>query len=286
MKLHPIKTVTSINGKLVSHREARISVFDNSLLYAEGLFETLLACDDRVLFLDEHLDRLYKGAKVIDLAPPVSRVTLARWMKTTLRAHPSRIKRLRLTVTSGEAAKWVGRQGKSQVIMTVAPHDVPISPFRLQVSEFRVDQNSEFRRIKTLSYAIHAAAFKRAWQQGYDDALLLNEKGLVAEVTTSNIFWRHGSKVYTPPLTAGCLEGVTRSIVLRGAGKHGVKIIERTEPLSRLIEADEIFITSSLKLALGVAEIAHGRKRYRYQTGEITRHLSAWLSHVAGIEQP
>lgn len=281
-----IKTVTSINGKLVSLQDAKISVFDNSLLYAEGLFETLLACDDRVLFLDEHLDRLYKGAKVIDLTPPVTRTTLARWMKTTLRAHPSRIKRLRLTVTSGEAAKWVGSQGKPQVIMAVASHALPTSPFRLQVSEFRVDQDSEFRRIKTLSYAIHAAAFKHAQRNGFDDALLLNQKGQIAEVTTSNIFWRHGNTVYTPPLAAGCLEGVTRSIILRGARKHGVKINEKTEPMSRFIEADEIFITSSLKLVLGVAEIAHGRKRYRFHTGDITRHIADWLSHAAGIKMP
>lgn len=104
MTSHSIKTVTSINGRIVPRQSAKISVFDNSLLYAEGLFETFLACEDRVLFLDEHLNRLYKGARVIGLKPPVGRDTLARWMKLTLRAHPARIKKLRLTMTSGEAA--------------------------------------------------------------------------------------------------------------------------------------------------------------------------------------
>ncbi|MCK4372224.1 MAG: hypothetical protein KAW61_03710, partial [candidate division Zixibacteria bacterium] len=60
-----LKTVTTINGRLVDRRNARISVFDNSLLYAEGLFETFLAIDDRIIFIEEHLKRLYRGARVI-----------------------------------------------------------------------------------------------------------------------------------------------------------------------------------------------------------------------------
>jgi branched-chain amino acid aminotransferase len=276
-------TVTTINGKQVSGDEAKISVLDNALLYAEGLFETFLACDDRVLFLDEHLDRLYRGARVINLTPPVNRDKLSRWMKATVAAHPARIKKLRLTITSGEAPRWTGIQGRPQVILSVAPHTIPTEPFRLQVSDFRVDQDSEFRRIKTISYAIHAAALKRALHDGFDDALMINQKGRVAEVTSANIFWRRGRSVYTPPLSAGCLEGVTRHVVLKGEKNHGVRIIERTEPLEHMITADEVFITSSLKLLIGVSEIVHRRKRYRLAAGDTTRHLSEWLRRVAGI---
>ena len=276
-------TVTTINGRPVSEEEARISVFDNALLYAEGLFETFLACDDRVLFLDEHLDRLYRGARVIDLTPPVSRDKLARWMKATVSAHPAHIKKLRLTITSGEARKWVGVQGKSQVILAAAPHTIPTLPFRLQVSDFRVDQDSEFRRIKTISYAIHAAALKRALQNRFDDALMINQKGQVAEVTSANIFWRRGRTVYTPPLSAGCLEGVTRHVILKGVKKHGVKMVERTEPLARLVTAEEVFISSSLKLVIGVSEIVHGKKRYRFAAGDSTHRIGEWLKDVARV---
>jgi branched-subunit amino acid aminotransferase/4-amino-4-deoxychorismate lyase len=276
-------TVTMINGRRVSGNEAKISVFDNALLYAEGLFETFLACDDRVLFLDEHLDRLYWGARVIGLTPPVNRDKLARWMKTTAAAHPARIKKLRVTITSGESSKWVGTQGKPQVILSAAPHTMPSDPFRLEVSDFRVDQDSEFRRIKTISYAIHAVALKRAHQDGFDDALLINQRGQVAEITSANIFWRRGRTVYTPPLSAGCLEGVIRYVLLNDAKKHGVRIVERAEPLEHMITAEEMFISSSLKLVLGVSEIVHGRKRYRFEVGDTTRLLSAWLRGVAGV---
>jgi branched-subunit amino acid aminotransferase/4-amino-4-deoxychorismate lyase len=277
------QTITTINGELVPSSRARISVFDNSLLYAEGLFETFLACDDRVLFLKEHLDRLYKGAAVIDLKPPVGRRTLAAWMKQTLRAHPDRIKKLRLTVTSGESARWVGVQGKPQVILSAAPHEMPREPFRLQVGDWRVDQDSEFRRIKTISYAIHAAAFKRARQDGFDDALMLNKRGDVAEVTSANIFWCRKGKVYTPPISAGCLEGVTRRMVIREAARLGTRIIERNESFEGLVRADEIFISSSLKLVIGVAEIARGRRRYRFEPGPMTERFVGHLFKLARL---
>jgi branched-subunit amino acid aminotransferase/4-amino-4-deoxychorismate lyase len=186
-------------------------------------------------------------------------------------------------MTSGEAARWVGVAGKSQVILSVAPHTMPSRPFRLQVSEFRVDQDSEFRRIKTLSYAIHAASLKQAVHDGFDDALLLNQKHEIAEVTSANIFWRHGRRVYTPPLDAGCLEGVTRAAALRGARKLGITVIEKSEPLARVVEADEILICSSLKLVVGVSEIAHGRRRYKFAPGETTQRLSDWMLHTTGF---
>jgi branched-subunit amino acid aminotransferase/4-amino-4-deoxychorismate lyase len=280
------KTVTTINGERVPHSRAKISVYDNSLLYAEGLFETFLACGDRVMFLEEHLDRLYKGAAVIALKPPVGRRRLAAWMKQTLTAHPDRIKKLRLTITSGESQRWTGVSGRPQVILMAGPHTIPTRPFRLQVSNFKVDQDSEFRRIKTISYAIHAAAVKRAQAKGYDDALMLNNRGHVAEATSANIFWCRRGRIHTPPLSAGCLEGTTRHVVLREARKLGLRVTERSVSLERVAETDEIFVSSSLKLVLGVSEIAHGRRRFRFSQGEITETIMNRVYGLAGIERP
>jgi len=177
----------------------------------------------------------------------------------------------------------VGVAGKPQVILSAAPHALPTEPFRLQVSNFRVDQDSEFRRIKTISYAIHAAALRHARLDGFDDALMLNKKGHVAEVTSANIFWRRGNRIYTPPVAAGCLEGVTRRVIFGGAKEHGLSIAERSESFEHMITADEVFIASSLKLAIGVAEIAEGRRRYRFAPGATTERIVEWLYHKAGI---
>lgn len=277
------RTITTINGKRVSSAQARVSVFDNSLLYAEGLFETFLAVDNRVLFAKQHLDRLYKGAAVIDLKPPVGRRQLNEWMRRTLEAHPDRINKLRLTMTSGEAARWTGIPGKPQVILSAAPHTLPRLPYRVQVSDWRVDQDSVFRRIKTISYAIHAAALKRAQLDGFDDALMLNKKSQVAEITSANIFWCRRGRIYTPPITAGCLEGVTRQVVMREAHKLGLQVIEKDQSLEQLVKADEVFLSSSLKLVLGISEIAQGRRRHLFEPGEITHSLAGRVSRLARI---
>ncbi len=269
-----LKTVTTINGIAVPESEAKISVFDNALLYAEGLFETFLAIDDRVIFLDEHLNRLFKGADVIDLELPVSRATLTEWMINTVKAHSDRITKLRLTMTSGEAARWVGVPGKPQVVLSASPHVMPTEPFRLQVSDLRIDQTSVFRRIKTISYAIHAAALKRAKQKHFDDALMLNGNDEIAEITSANIFWVKDGQVFTPPISAGCLEGVTRKVTLDVAKGLGINITEKDESLDGLLDADEIFISSSLKLIVGVSCIADETNQHEFRPGTITGQLS------------
>jgi len=277
------KTVTTINGRFVEKKDALISVFDNSLLYAEGLFETFLAIDDRIIFVEDHLKRLYKGAEVIGLKIPVSSDKLIKWMIKTARLHPGKIKKLRMTITSGEASKWIGKQGKSQVILSASPHKMPEKPFALLVSQYRVDQNSIFRRIKTISYAIHAVALKQAHEKKYDDALMLNEKGNIAEVTSANIFWVEKGKIFTPPINAGCLEGVTRKSVLTESRKIGIEISERNITLSKMLKADEIFISSSLKLIIGVGKIIEGRKVHLIPAGPVTSALSIHFRKLVSL---
>lgn len=266
-----MKLVTTINGRFVPRGRDKVSVFDNALLYAEGLFETFLAIDDRIIFMDDHLRRLYRGAKVIGLSIPVRPDRLTQWMIKTVRAHPDHVKKLRLTITSGEAARWVGRQGNPQVILSASPHRLPDKLFKLHVAWFRVDQDSIFRRIKTLSNAIHAAALKQARLKRCDDALMLNEKNQVAEVTSANIYWVKNGQPFTPPLSAGCLEGVTRKIVFKEASRLGLKIAEKNSTLAGIVEADEVFISSSLKLIVGVSHIKVDKKTYTIKQGPITR---------------
>ncbi|RKX27166.1 MAG: hypothetical protein DRP45_01750 [Candidatus Zixiibacteriota bacterium] len=274
MNLQQYHTVTTINGAKLPPSRARISVFDNALLCAEGLFETLLAVEDRVVFLKEHLDRLHKGAKVVGLKVPPDRRTLSAWLTTTAEMHPDRIKKLRLTVTSGESARWTGKQGPPQVIVSASPHCLPEKPLKLLVSDLRVDQRSVFRSIKTVSYAMNTIAQKRAIQRGFDDALLLNHSDKVAETTSANIYWTVRGTVFTTPLATGCLEGTTRKHVFRKARQLGLPIVEKTVSLSMLLKADEIFLSSSLKLVAGVDQIMYGRKRSSFKVGDITRLLS------------
>ncbi len=279
-----VLTVTTINGKFAKRGDDKISVFDNSLLYAEGIFETFLAVDNNIIFLKEHLKRLARGAKMMGLTIPVSQEKLTAWMLKTIKAHPDRIKKLRLTITSGEAARWVGVQGKPQVILSASPHTMPTKSFKVDVSEFKIDQDSEFRRIKTISYAIHAVALKLAKKRKCDDALLLNEKNQVAEVTSANIFWVKKNKIYTPPISAGCLEGITRNILIREAKKLGMQVIEKNCTLKTLFKADEVFITSSLKFVLPISKIKFEKKTYALAEGNTASTLYQRFAKLSGLK--
>ncbi|MBN1213360.1 MAG: aminotransferase class IV family protein [candidate division Zixibacteria bacterium] len=279
----PFKIVTLINGHFVKQHEAKISVFDNALLYAEGLFEAFLAIDDRVVLIEEHLRRLYKGSRLLGLKIPVNKTRLKDWIYRTALRHPDHIKKVRLTITSGDSPKWAGVQGKQQVIVTASSHRLPDRPFKLFVSDYRLDQKSLFRRIKTLSYIIHAVSLKQALKKRCDDALLLNENDRISEITSANIFWVKKGRIYTPPLTSGCLEGVTRLIAIDELRKMGLKVYEIDKSLADLLKADEIFITSSLKLALGVSLIIHNDRKYPFKPGPVTAGLSRRLIELVRI---
>lgn len=278
-----MKTVTTINGRFVSRKNAKISVFDNTLLYAEGLFETCLCVDDTIVFEKEHLARLRRGVKVTDFSLPVDDATLSRWMNKTARAHPARIKQLRLTLTAGESARYVGRQGKPQVILCTTEYKPMTRPFRLLVSDFVVDANSIFRQVKTVSYAIHAAALKKAKAIGYDDAIMVNGDGHVAEVTSANIFWVKNNQIFTPPLEAGCLEGITRKVIMKQAKILGYPIFEKHISVEQLLKCNEVAISSSLKLVMPVGKIKFGRRVVSFKTGNMTEQLQVCIRQLAGL---
>jgi branched-subunit amino acid aminotransferase/4-amino-4-deoxychorismate lyase len=271
-----MKINCAIDGRAVEKRKASVSVFDNSLFYADGLFETLLAVGDRIIYLEEHLDRLEKGAAMINIKLPVSRKRLLGWIVAAVKNNRSKIKKVRLTITAGESGFWAGRSGKPKVIIIVTEYNIPTAPFRLTVSPYRIDRLSPFRNIKTLSFITEMTSRKLAYSKGYDDALLLDHDDYVAETSSANIFWIKDGRLLTTPLDSGCLEGMTRRHILGIAERNNISKREEKIKLENLLRADEIFISSSLKLILPVISIDVG-KEYKFEAGPITDQLRQLL---------
>ena len=274
--LSVMKINCSINGRAVPKNRAKVSVFDNSLFYAEGLFETLLAIEDRVIFLEDHLDRLQKGADLIRIELPWSRDKIAAWVNAANRHNDARVKKLRVTMTAGDSAFWAGKASKPRVIVIVTEYKLPTKPFKLTVSPYRVDNGSPFRNVKTLSFVIEMTSRKTAYSSDFDDGILLNRAGNVAETTSANIFWVKKGDLYTTPLSSGCLEGMTRKHILELAQLNRIPAVVRNVKLEELVQADEIFVTSSIKLILPVQSVETDRT-YRYKTGPLTKRLQKLL---------
>ena len=182
------------------------------------------------------------------------------------------MKKVRVTVTAGNSAFWAGKGTEPRIIIIATEFSPPTEPFRLKISPYRVDNDSPFRNVKTLAFIIEMTSRRGAYMDGFDDAILLNRSGNIAEATSANIFWVKNGRLYTPPLTAGCLDGMSRKHIISLARKHKIPAFEKNINLNNLLKADEIFITSSLKLILPVTKI-QSRRMYRFPIGALTTRL-------------
>jgi branched-subunit amino acid aminotransferase/4-amino-4-deoxychorismate lyase len=241
-----------------------------------------MAIADRIAFAREHFERLQKGAKLTGLKIPVNRETLLQWLTKTAARHPAKVKRLRLTITSGDSPVWRQKPGKPRIICSAIGHKFDRSPQRLYVPQFRVDSDSSFNQIKTIAYGLRAAALREAQTNKCEDALLLNNLGNVSEMTSANIFWVKGGRIFTPPITAGCLEGVTRRVILEQGKIQNWGIVEKNCTLKELTSADEVFSTSSVRITRPVGEIRTRDLKLKIKPGgtwsKIFEHLAKMLA--------
>lgn len=240
-----------LDGALRSLEEARISPFDRGFLYGDGLFETLRAYAGKPFLLEEHLARLEEGAKHLDLPAP-SHAEVRRAVEAVLKANlaPGEDARVRITLTRGAAPGdlWPA-QAQPTLLVTAQPVALPPGLHERGapaiVSAQRVLSGAP--RVKSTSFQAHVLAKGEARRAGAWEALLLNERGEVAEGATSNVFALLDGALVTPPVSAGALPGLTRGVVLRLA-QPALCLDAREAPLSvaSLADAKEAFLTSSV----------------------------------------
>ena len=242
-----------INGKMVSRDLALVSALDRGLLYGYGLFETMRSYGGRVFCLDRHLDRLMKSAKALGIADALDIAALEASIADTLKANHLADARIRLTVTAGEGERAIGlpASGKLTTIIVAeelvqSPLDVQSKGLRASIVSIRRNSKSPLCRMKTLGYLENLLARGEAVKAGSDEAILLNEDGLVAECSASNIFIVEHDRLVTPPVEVGILEGVTRGVVIELVHGIGIAAVEENVTVDRLLGAEEVFITNSI----------------------------------------
>jgi branched-chain amino acid aminotransferase len=180
----------------------------------------------------------------------------------------------RYNAAGGSVAKaWTG----ASVIHRFVFHNEELKTvdkvrWSLAVREHGRHAASPLAGVKTTSWLSSVWAVAEAQREGFDEVVLLNERGEVSECTAANIFAVKGDKVLTPPLNSGCLEGVTRGVLSEVAAEAGTSVVEQTLRLDDLYSADEVFITSTNRNVIGIREIA-GRKIGNGTTGAVTKRL-------------
>ncbi len=270
-----------LNGQLVPRSKAKLSPFDHGFLYAYGLFETMRAYDGHIFRLDRHLARLRRAAQSLGLATRLAAFDLESACTETLEANNLKDARLRLTITAGEGDMTPdpGTCSSPTVLLTAQnlvplPHEKYESGFKAALSTLRRNSQSPLSLLKSTCYMENIFARMEARATGCDEAILLNERGYLAEGSTSNIFLVNGGKLVTPSLESGVLPGITREAVLEIAQASNIKTVEREVALKELIEAEEAFVTNSI-LELMPLTCFDGRPIGTGKAGQLSKKLMA-----------
>jgi branched-chain amino acid aminotransferase len=211
----PIPTVW-LNGELLPEPDVRISPFDHGLLVGDGVFETCKVVNGTAFALTRHLDRLARSAEVMGLAMP-SAITLRRAVAATIDANGGpAVDRLRITVTAGPGPLGSGREDPDASNVFVLAMPMPEWPAATPVVTVPWPRNERgaIAGVKTVSYGENVVALAYAHERGASEALFANLAGNLCEGTGTNVFVGIGGRLVTPPLSAGCLAGVTRALLL------------------------------------------------------------------------
>ena len=269
-----------LNGEYVSEADEKVSVFDHGLLYGDGIFEGIRAYHGRVFRLNEHLNRLYESAQSIMLNIGITSQEMEEVILETLRRNNLSDAYIRLVVTRG-----IGDLGLDPVkcpnstIFCIADQ-IKIFPSELYekglevktVAIRRNNPDSLNPRIKSLNYLNNVLAKIEARQAGVVEAIMLTQDGYVAEGTADNIFIVRKGVLMTPPLSAGCLEGITRNAVIDIAHQIGIQVREELFTRHDVYTAEECFLTGTAAELIPVIK-ADGRLLGRGVPGEIFKAL-------------
>lgn len=279
-----------IDGKFYDEKNAKISVFDHGLLYGDGIFEGIRAYHGRVFKLKEHVERLYYSAKAILLDIPLTPEQMSKAVVDTCRANKLRDGYIRLVVTRGIGTLGLNPNRCKEPSVIIIAGKIQLYPEDLYqrgmeivtVATTRNLANAVNPAIKSLNYLNNVLAKIEANNAGVEEAIMLNAQGFVAECTGDNIFLVRGSHLFTPPLSAGALYGITRGTVMDLAREAGLTVSEPNLSRYDVYCADECFLTGTGAEIIPVTKV-DGRIIGTGKPGPVTKDLVARYHKLTAV---
>jgi branched-chain amino acid aminotransferase len=263
-------------GALHTEAEARISALDHGLTVGDGVFETLKAEAGTVFAVTRHLERLARSASGLGLPAPDPAVIREAIAATVAANDAHDFARVRVTYTGGPSPLGSERAaaGDPTLIVAVSPVPRPAPATSAVTVPWTRNERSATAGLKTTSYAENVVALARAKAAGATEALFADTTGRLSEGTGTNVFVVIDGEIKTPALTAGCLPGITRALVLDWTTQPALPLTEADLPFSILDRADEIFLTSTLRDVQAVVQL-NGRKIGGGVIGPVTTAVRA-----------
>jgi branched-chain amino acid aminotransferase len=269
-----------LDGKFVPESDAKVSVFDHGLLYGDGIFEGIRFYNGRVFRLEEHLDRLWDSARSICLEIPMTRGEMTEALLETIRRNNLREGYIRQIVTRGVGNLGLNPAQCKQPSVIIIATTIALYPKEVCEKGLTVVTCATRRTgaaalnpaVKSLNYLNNVMARIEANLAGADEALMLNDAGNVAECTADNVFIIKRGQIFTPPISAGALRGITRSVVFDIAAELGIRIMETDITRHDVFVADECFLTGTAAEVIPVVK-ADGRTIGSGKPGSITMRM-------------
>ena len=264
------------NDEVKPVEKTRWSPGQAGLICGWGLFTTVRIVRGEAFAYERHWRRLEKDAALIRLPLIYSGARVRVQLQELIRTNRVKEGCARIYLVWNTVGSWKSDEKMAEVDLVIATADLPHYPemVRLALREHGRHAASPLAGVKTISWLDSVWAAEEAKREGYDEVVLLNERGEVTECTAANIFAVRNDKVITPPLSSGCLEGVTRGVLMEIAAEAGTTVVEQAMRPEDLYAADEVIITSTNRNVIGVKEIA-GRIIGAGVSGELTKKLDA-----------
>jgi branched-chain amino acid aminotransferase len=260
------------------------------LMNGWGIFSTIRVQDQVMFAWERHWARMQRDAARMRVPFPENAKWLEERLYRLIEKNKAANSTLRVVIVRNRGGMWEGPTAAERAFDTIA-FTAPLSDWgdavKLAIVPHARHAASEFAGTKYLSWSENLTRYERVHEQGFDEAVLLNERGEIAECTSANIFIVSGDQVSTPPLSSGCLPGVTRALLLEEIHVPGIAIAEKVLTTKDLEAADEVFITSTTRDLMPVSsvqglEIKQGHKvRDRLQQA-FSAYTSSYVTARAG----
>ncbi len=271
---------TKINFNGAIHEELNISILDHGFLFGDSVYEVVCTFNGELCFLDKHLDRLFASANAIALSIPKDKAWFREQVKITVAAAGNDDSYIRIIVTRGEGEINIDPSTclhPNVIIIAMEITQYPESHYEkgIAVALVSIKRNSRDAlnpNVKTGNYLNNVLAIMEARKLGAQDAIMVNQWGHLTEGTTSNLFFVRDGRIYTPSLDCGLLSGITRQVIMQLATENGFHMEEGKWPGEELCEADEIFLTGTIKKVMPVSQL-DGRPVGSGKPGPVTLKL-------------
>ena len=238
------------NGSFVDPDSPAISVLDHGFTVGDGVFEAIKVVDNVPFALTRHLERLSKSAAGLGLPEP-DQPLVRKAVDQVLEGQSVALGRIRMTYTAGVSPLGSGRKTTDPTLVVVVTESAPYpASTKAVVVPWPRNERGALAGLKTTSYAENVVALAYAEERDASEAIFANTLGDLCEGTGTNVFCVFGDSIATPPLSAGCLSGVTRNLVVEWCG-----VKERDISLDEVARADEVFLTSTTRDVQGVTQL-------------------------------